>query len=85
MLSFHKEKHNILPSPKQSLVFPLLHLKKKKIYRMSVRKRQERFICQALYLILGFPNGSVVKNPPAMQKIKETGSIPGLKIPWRRA
>ena len=38
MLSFHKEKHNILPSPKQSLVFPLLHLKKKKILQNECKK-----------------------------------------------
>ena len=30
---------------------------------------------------MGFPGGSAVKNPPAMQ---ETALIPGQKISWRR-
>jgi len=34
---------------------------------------------------MGFPSGSAVKNPPAMQKTQETLLPPlGWKIPWRR-
>ena len=28
----------------------------------------------------GFPDGSVVKNPPVMQETGDVGSIPGLRI-----
>ena len=34
----------------------------------------------------GLPGGSVIKNPPAMQEMKETEFDPWVgKIPWRRA
>ena len=28
----------------------------------------------------GFPDGSVVKNPPVMQETGDVGSVPGLRI-----
>ena len=34
---------------------------------------------------MGFPDGSVVKNPPAMEEMQEIGVDPWMKkIPWRR-
>ena len=34
---------------------------------------------------MGFPGGSVVKNPPAMQETQETRFNPWVsKIPWKR-
>ena len=39
------------------------------------------YVCP--YIHLGFPGGSVVKNPPA--NAEDAGSIPGLRrFPWRR-
>ena len=36
-------------------------------------------------LVLGFPDGSGVKNSPANARdIRDVGLIPGRKIPWRR-
>ena len=35
--------------------------------------------------VMGFPSGSVVKNPPALQEMWRCGFDPWIqKIPWRR-
>ena len=42
-------------------------------------------LCVIIFIIWGFPDGSVVKNLPAIAE--DAGLIPGLmqvKIPWRR-
>jgi len=39
-----------------------------------------------LEIIMGFPSGSAVKNPPAMQELQGTRvQSLGQEIPWRRA